>query len=99
MHAYSVAGKYAHCMQKITGSRPVCTFLKPWYVLVCKGMCLYVRVHSYMYWNVLVCTCHTGSFSMNQYVLVHTGTTKFVHTSTNWYILVCTVLDDTGMPC
>ncbi len=36
--AYSVAGKYAHCLQRITGSRPVCTFLEPWYVLVCTGM-------------------------------------------------------------
>ena len=64
VHAYSVAGKYAHSMQRITGSRPVCTFLEPWYVLVCSGMfwyvlvcaCMYVYIHfcTGMYWYVLV---------------------------------------------
>ena len=64
VYAYRVAGKYAHCMQRITGSRPVCTFLEPWYVLVCSGMfwyvlvcaCMYVYIHfcTGMYWYVLV---------------------------------------------
>ncbi len=64
MHAYSVAGKYANCMQRITGLRPVCTFLEPWYVLVCIGMywyvlvcaCMYVYIHfcTGMYWYVLL---------------------------------------------
>ncbi len=57
MHAFSVAGKYADCMQRITGSRPVCTFWEHWYVLyvlVCACMYMYIHICTGMYWYELV---------------------------------------------
>ena len=74
-------------MQKIAGSRTVCTFLKR----VRNGMYAYVRVCTCSYLYVLVCTwmkkVHAG---MYWYILVCTGTYKYipVHTSMNQYVLV-----------
>jgi hypothetical protein len=74
VHAYSIAGNYAHCMQRITGSRPVCTFLEPWYVLVCSGMYWYVPVCTCTYISVLECTGMYLSYWKFWYEPVCSGT-------------------------
>ncbi len=61
VHAYSVAGKYAHCMQRITGFETclhlfgtlVCIGMY-WYVLVCACLHVYIHLCTGMYWYVLV---------------------------------------------
>ncbi len=77
VHAYSVAGNYAHCMQRITGLRPVCTFLESLYVLVCSGMYWYVPVCTHTYISVLECTGMYLSYWKFWYEPVCSGTYRY----------------------
>ncbi len=74
-------------MQKIAGSKLVCTFLEPRSELVGTGMFWYALVCTGMYLDVMECTC------MYLYVLVCTATLWYV----DWYDMVSVWYKTAGM--
>jgi hypothetical protein len=89
LYPRSIGVSSARSMQKIAGSRPVCTFFltRTKRILgICTRMYAYVLIYTSLYIHDI----HNSVYSStNKYVLVHTSIYWYilVHTSTNRFML------------